>query len=84
MPTKEDFIRALRSEFDRAERNGLSKIDITSGELHRRVGGYPGTHHRMPVCCDAMQALKRATDTIVDQPPKGKGATLTIRYHLPR
>jgi 5-methylcytosine-specific restriction protein A len=38
----------------------------------------------MPMCCQAMYKLKRASDEIVSAPPKGKGASLTIRYLLPR
>jgi 5-methylcytosine-specific restriction protein A len=49
------------------------------------IGGYPGAgKHRMPVCCEAMRSEKRAGDEIVFEPPKGKGASLTIRYRLPR
>jgi hypothetical protein len=29
---------------------------ITSGDLYRSVGGYPGSNHGMPICCDAMEA----------------------------
>jgi hypothetical protein len=31
-----------------------------------------------------MYAEMDARDEILAAPPKGKGATLTIRYHLPR
>jgi hypothetical protein len=62
---------------------GASHADIQAGGLHRRVGGYPGTSHAMPVCCDVMRAAMRAGDIVLSQPPKGKGASLTIRYKLP-
>jgi hypothetical protein len=48
-----------------SERGGVRHIDINSGDLHRKLGGYPG-------------------DEVLAAPPKGKGATLTIRYVLPR
>ena len=54
MPEAEDFREALHSMFRIAENEGKSSITITSGELHRRVGGYPGHNHRMPVCCSVM------------------------------
>lgn len=38
----------------------------------------------MPSCCQAMYHEQRADDEIISRPPKGKGATLTIRYRLPR
>jgi 5-methylcytosine-specific restriction protein A len=67
-----------------AQRRGMPHIDINAGELHRRLGGYPGRSHQMPSCCQAMYAEKKIDDMIISQPPEGKGATLTIRYKLPR
>lgn len=55
-------------------------IDLTSGAVHRATGGYPGTNHRMPVCCDVMYAAMRGDDKVLSAPPKGKGASLSIRY----
>ena len=78
------FEEALGKRFRSAQRSGLSFIDIVSGDLHRDVGGYPGPEHRMPVCCSVMEREVRPGDRVVSAPPKGKGATLTIRYRLPR
>jgi 5-methylcytosine-specific restriction protein A len=61
-----------------------SFVDVTSGELYRSVGGRSGKDYAMAACCNAMMAAKRNGDTILHIPPKGKGATLTIRYILPR
>ena len=36
------------------------------------------------VCCDAMYSERRNGDEIIFAPQKGKGASLTIRYSLPR
>ena len=83
-PKAEDFRNALRALFEEAERNGLSYIDIQAGDLHRRVGGYPGTNHRMPQCCDVMRAIMTSNDVILSAPPSGRGASLAIRYKLPR
>lgn len=55
-------------------------IDIVSGNVHRAVGGYPSTNHRMPTCCAVMRELMRGDDMVVSEPPSGKGATLCIRY----
>jgi hypothetical protein len=62
-------------------------VEINAGLLHRRVGDYPDSvRHRMPVCCRVMfEALDLGYgDTILEQPPNGQGANLTIRYRLPR
>lgn len=48
------------------------------------VSGYLSRNHRMPVCCDGMRQEMRPGDIVLDQPPKGKGATLLIRCRLPR
>jgi 5-methylcytosine-specific restriction protein A len=81
---REDFERELAEIFDGETKNGETSVTVISGELHRRVGGYPVNNHRMPSCCDVMRAAMQEGDEIVGQPPKGKGATLSIRYNLPR
>ena len=82
--TAEDFRSALLSLLDEAGRLGLSYVGITAGALHHRVGGYPGTDHRMPVCCAAMRGAMGPSDRIVEQPPSGNGASLLIQYDLPQ
>jgi hypothetical protein len=84
MPTMDEFRRELSAQIDRAERAGRPHVEINCGEVHRKVGGYPGSNHRMPLCCKAMQELKTSEDVIVSEPEKGEGANLTIRYILPR
>jgi hypothetical protein len=84
MPTAEKFRMALQAWLAEAERRSRTSVEINSGKLHRVVGGYPGQNHRMPVCCAVMEAEMREGDTIVSAPPKGRGASLTIRYELPR
>ena len=78
------FAAELRAQLRSAEQRNLMYVDINSGELHRRVGGYPGADHRMPSCCRAMQDEMRGTDEVRSSPPSGAGASLTIRYRLPR
>jgi hypothetical protein len=86
MPTKDQFQAEIRSQLRQAELRGASSLEITSGELHRQLGGYPasGGSHQMPSCCDAMYDEKGMGDKIISAPPKGKAASLTIRYVLPR
>lgn len=79
-----DFRAALEARLAAAAKAGRPFVDVRSGDLHREVGAYPGHQHRMPTCCSAMRSAMRAGDTEVAAPPKGNGATLTIRYRLPR
>jgi hypothetical protein len=83
-PTTEDFSNALGEILTKAEELGLVAVEVKSGNLHRTVGGYPGNDHRMPACCDAMRKEMTYKDRIVAEPSKGKGASLVIRYDLPR
>jgi 5-methylcytosine-specific restriction protein A len=78
------FRKKLREIFALSTKAGKTKVVVNAGELHRLVGGYPGTNHRMPVCCSTMRSEMRGGDTILQQPPKGNGASLSIEYYLPR
>lgn len=84
MPTKDDFREELRARFRRATERGAQEVVINSGELHRSLGGYPGQGHQMPSCCDVMHEAARSTDEEISSPPSGRGASLTIKYRLPR
>lgn len=75
------FRSALRKKFSES---GGDSVVVTSRELHVLVGGYPSRNHRMPTCCRAMREAKQSGDEEIDGPQKGNGATLTIRYLLPR
>jgi 5-methylcytosine-specific restriction protein A len=84
MPSIDEFRAELRAQIARAEKAGRSHVEINSGELHRKIGGYPGPDHRMPMCCKAMQEQMKEGDVVLSQPAKGEGANLTIRYMFPR
>lgn len=75
---REEILKILKHETDKGSRY----VDITSGDLHRKIGGYPGKNHNMPGCCIVMRDLMKESDEVLYSPPKGKGATLTIRYYL--
>lgn len=79
-----DFQKELRSVLARAEKLDLVAVEVKAGNLHRRVGEYPGAGHRMPICCDVMFKEMEASDSIVSQPREGKGASVVVRYKLPR
>ena len=40
--SRDDFQRELRAQLARAQDRRELYVDINAGELHRRVGGYPG------------------------------------------
>jgi 5-methylcytosine-specific restriction protein A len=85
MPSKEDFRSALKRVLNAAEKAGKPYIEVNAGDLHREVGGYPSKEHIMPSCCDVLyEEHARGRAEIRSSPPKGKGASLTIRYQLPR
>jgi hypothetical protein len=82
--TLDDFRVALRRRFVSAQRAGKAAIEVNAGDLHREVGVYPEPGHSMPTCCNVMWEAKAARDAVVSSPPKKRGASLTIRYALPR
>ncbi|NIM98871.1 MAG: HNH endonuclease [candidate division Zixibacteria bacterium] len=84
MPSAEDFQSELNGMFASAQQQGKSFVEIKSGDLHRAVGGYPGHVHRLPTCCRVMRRNMKSGDEILHQPPGGAGATLIIRFQLPR
>jgi hypothetical protein len=85
IPEKTDFEKALEAWFLEAEKDENPFVDIRADELHSRVGDYPGPFHRMATCCEVMyEHYQPATDRILQFPPKGKGASMEIRYALPR
>jgi len=56
MVSADHFAQELRTQMSRAAKHGSMDIVINSGELYRSVGGYPGSMHGMPACCDAMRS----------------------------
>jgi hypothetical protein len=85
-PTAEQFQQELMTMMRGGMRNAGGYVDINAGDLHRRVGDYPGLDHRMPDCCQVMRVamFPGAGDRVLQQPERGDGRTLTIRYILPR
>jgi hypothetical protein len=83
----DEFRAGLRAELYEAQQRGVLAVEVNAGKLHRKLGGYPpplGQHHQMPTCCDVLYDEQKAGDQIVVKPPNGRGASLTIRYTLPR
>jgi hypothetical protein len=85
IPEKANFEKALDAWFREAEQEENPFVDIRADELHARIGDYPGPFHRMATCCEVMyEHYHPSTDKILQFPPKGKGASMEIRYALPR
>jgi hypothetical protein len=82
MVSIDHFRQELLAQMNRAAKGGLIDVLISSGELYRSLGGYPGSMHEMPSCCDAMQAEIKAGDTVLIE--RTSGAGMTVRYLLPR
>lgn len=59
----------------------FSFIELTSGDIHRNVGGYPGKNHKMVIGCNVMYKRIAGDDEVISAPPSGKGATATVRYY---
>jgi hypothetical protein len=74
----------LRSILLEARNSGQDDAVISAGELHRVVGGYPTPFNRMPMCCKVMYEEQRPGDVTLAKPPKDFGASLAIKYRLPR
>ena len=54
-PDRADFQKGLDLMLESARNRGETSKVVQAGYLHRRVGGYPGSDHRMPTCCDVME-----------------------------
>ena len=83
--TADDFRDELARMFEAAAKAGRGTVIVRAGDLHRTVGGYPGSGHRMPVCCNVMYAeMVKGVDQVLSAPPSGQGASVAIEFLLPR
>jgi len=85
MPTREEFECGLALIFDDAERQRMDAIEVSAGNLHRLVGGYPDpSTHRIPVACNVMRKAIKPGDVSLPNTLKRDGASFAVRYRLPR
>ncbi|WP_313669265.1 helix-turn-helix transcriptional regulator [Sandarakinorhabdus sp.] len=78
---KQTFKNEIELQLDHARQTGKTSLLISAGEIHRAVGGYPGSGHRMPICCAALRELADELNAdLVSSPPKGNGASLAYRF----
>jgi hypothetical protein len=78
MVSIDHFRRELRAQLARASASGSRHALINASELHRMLGGYPGSNHGMQRCREAMRAEMEPGDVLID------ASDLTVRYQLPR
>jgi hypothetical protein len=84
-PTAGEFRATLHWRFYRAEREGAKQVEVTSGDLHREAGGDPGDSGGVRSCCLVMRGeMLINVDSVVSRSGGGDGASLTIRYKVPR
>lgn len=84
IPIKNDFIYLIQELKNEYRAKGVESIEILVSDLHRKLGHYPGSNHRMPSCCNAMydSMVSHKGDLIVTKPLKLRGGSLKIRYFL--
>ena len=81
MVSADHFAHKLRAQFKKAAARRATSVVVTSGELYQLLGGYPGSTHGMPACCDAMRAEMKPGDILLVE---SNGVGLTVCYQLPR
>jgi len=81
MLTVPDFQNHLNDILLSAKNKGFQFVDVKSGDLLKRVGAH---NNRMSLCCSIMKNNMKTGDIILHEPPSGQGASLIIRYKLPR
>jgi hypothetical protein len=73
MVSTDHFREGLLAQMGRATASGRITVLINSGELYRSLGGYPGSSHGMPFCCDAMQDEMKPGDALLVERANGAG-----------
>lgn len=82
MVSTDHFRQELLAQMDRVSRVGSIDVLINCGDLYRSLGGFPGSTHGLPNCCEAMEAEIKVGDTLILG--RSEGAGMTVRYLLPR
>ena len=87
IPNTKDFELKLSELLTDAQRQKWKFIDVSSGNLHQLIGGYPSSkdeNHAMPSCCNVMRKMQNSNDEILCESVSGQSTKLIIRYMLPR
>lgn len=78
------FRDELRRQLALAEMEGKPYIAVSAESLHRELGDSPDSGERMRECCEVMYGEMGNDDRVDTTPHDRPGATLAIRYVLPR
>ncbi len=82
MVSIDHFRQELLAQIGRASKSGAANVLINAPSLYKSLGGYPGSDHGMPLCCDAMEQEIKAGDLLLVD--RANQAGMTVRYLLPR
>ena len=83
-PTVQDFQKEIDYILASAQKMGARSIEINSGYLHQRVGGYLSAYNKMSTCCNIMKKTMQPGDKILRETATEDDAFLVIHYQLPR
>jgi len=79
-PTAWEMRNRLAAILNFARQRGKSYIDVESNSLQKQLANASSSDRSMSVCYDVMIKLMRPGDSILQESPIGKSATLAIRY----
>jgi hypothetical protein len=86
VPTSEDFKTELYRMMNEALFEGKTTAEINAGDLHKASGRLPRPESQNTgvLRSHPRGVAPEAGDVILEEPPSGQGANLTIRYVLPK
>jgi hypothetical protein len=79
-PTAWEIQNRLAAILNFARQTGKSYIDVESKSLQKHLANASSSDRSMSVCYDVMIKLMRPGDSILQESPIGRSATLAIRY----
>ena len=82
--TVQDFQKEIHYILASAKNMGACSIEINSGYLHQRVGGYLSRNSEMSTCRNAMKKAMQPGDRILQDTASRNDPFLVIHYQLPR
>ena len=79
-PTAWEIQNRLAAILNFARQSGKFYIDVESNSLQKQLANSSSSDSSMAVCRDVMIKLMRPGDSILQESPIGRSATLAIRY----
>jgi len=83
MTYTDDTRNELQNIMNWAKQKGIIEVTINAGKLGEALGLYDSNKNNVKSVCDAMKSMMKEGDKIVDEPPSGEGASVTIKYKVP-